>query len=144
MTSCGLRMALIPRVAGRAVHKKKKKRKVLFSSPASTQSGSRSLLLPPALLHPVHQIPGLRCISAPAGIAWGPVARPGISQSGSSNEYGWFQEKPGSGAVTVIHSDTNRPSNIPSQFSSSPSGSTHELTITGVQAEDKAVYYRGD
>ena len=119
-------------------------KEVPLSLPLPLSLALESLLLPPALLHPVHQIPGLRCISAPAGIARGPVARPGISQSGSSNEYGWFQEKPGSGAVTVIHSDTNRPSNIPSQFSSSPSGSTHKLTITGVQAEDKAVYYRGD
>ncbi|KFP85439.1 Ig lambda chain V-1 region, partial [Acanthisitta chloris] len=57
-----------------------------------------------------------------------------IACSGSSNYYGWYQQKvPGSGPVTVIYSDTNRPANIPSRFSGSASGSMATLTITGVQ-----------
>ncbi|NWX31978.1 LV1 protein, partial [Notiomystis cincta] len=85
-------------------------------------------------------------VSQPSSVSAnvGETVRITCSGASSSNQYAWFQQKvPGSGPVTVIYWDNNRPSGIPSRFSGSRSGSTNTLTITGVQAEDEAVYFCG-
>ncbi|NXA39145.1 LV325 protein, partial [Eudromia elegans] len=81
----------------------------------------------------------------PASVNVSPGGTATITCSGSSSgyAYSWYQQKPGSTPVIVIYNSNQRPSGIPARFSSSLSGSSNTLTITGVQAEDEAVYYCG-
>uniref|UniRef100_A0A8C9P488 Immunoglobulin V-set domain-containing protein n=1 Tax=Spermophilus dauricus TaxID=99837 RepID=A0A8C9P488_SPEDA len=84
-------------------------------------------------------------LTQPPSISGTPEQSVTISCAGTSSDIGRYKEfqiYPGTTHKLMIHGVSSRPSGIPDRFSGSKSGNTASLTISGVQLEDEADYYR--
>uniref|UniRef100_A0A3P9DQA8 Ig-like domain-containing protein n=1 Tax=Maylandia zebra TaxID=106582 RepID=A0A3P9DQA8_9CICH len=91
----------------------------------------------------LHQEIGQITVTQPGAVSSAVGATVTIKCRTSQNVYvsAWYQQKDGESPKRLIHSASTRVSGIPARFTGSGSNSDFTLTISGVQAEDAAVYY---
>uniref|UniRef100_A0A3B5PSU2 Ig-like domain-containing protein n=1 Tax=Xiphophorus maculatus TaxID=8083 RepID=A0A3B5PSU2_XIPMA len=110
-------------------------------------------LLPAALLHLLHvfvsvssEVRGQYTLTQPSAVRADLGGSVTISCRTSQNVYSsnclaWYQQKDGQTPKLLIYYASTKASGTPSRFTGSGSNSDFTLTISGVQAEDAAVYY---
>lgn len=86
-------------------------------------------------------------LTQPPSVTKSPGQTATLTCTGNSNSVGiegaaWLQQHPGRVPKLLIHRNHNRPSGVSERFSGSRSGSVASLSISGLQAEDEADYYR--
>uniref|UniRef100_A0A3Q0RBH6 Ig-like domain-containing protein n=1 Tax=Amphilophus citrinellus TaxID=61819 RepID=A0A3Q0RBH6_AMPCI len=84
----------------------------------------------------VTQSPAFKAVSLGQTVSLNCTASQGVE-----DDLSWYQQKPGQPPKLLFYKISKPESGTPSHFSSSGSEPEFTLTISGVQAEDAAVYY---
>uniref|UniRef100_A0A3P8Q067 Ig-like domain-containing protein n=1 Tax=Astatotilapia calliptera TaxID=8154 RepID=A0A3P8Q067_ASTCA len=102
----------------------------VFVSVSSESRGQITVTQPGAVSSAVGATVSIKCTTSQNVHVWN-----------NNHLLAWYQQKDGGVPKRLIYYATTRDSGIPDRFTGSGSNSDFTLTISGVQAEDAAVYY---